>query len=107
MNDSSPISVSARLRQHLRVSTAASWRRTGSSGSPPTARRRWSVLSHRLVGCAVLGLTVLCGYTASQRAAAKDEPRVIIREAANRYGVPEDLIAAVIEAESDFNPRAV
>lgn len=52
-------------------------------------------------------LTVLSGYTASQRHAAQDEPRAIIREAADRYGVAEDLIAAVIEAESQFNPRAV
>jgi soluble lytic murein transglycosylase-like protein len=32
---------------------------------------------------------------------------VIIKEAADRYGVAEDLIEAVIEAESQFNPRAV
>jgi soluble lytic murein transglycosylase-like protein len=62
---------------------------------------------HRLAGCAALLLTVLSGYTASQRHAALDEPRVIIKEAADRYGVAEDLIAAVIEAESQFNPRAV
>src|SRR5712692_11100412 len=30
-----------------------------------------------------------------------------IRELATRYGLSEDLIAAVIEAESGFNPRAV
>jgi len=30
-----------------------------------------------------------------------------IREMATRYGPSEDLIAAVIEAESEFNPRAV
>jgi soluble lytic murein transglycosylase-like protein len=36
-----------------------------------------------------------------------EEPRVIIKEAADRYGVSEELIAAVIEAESQFNPRAV
>src|SRR2546426_2892550 len=30
-----------------------------------------------------------------------------IRELAARYGLSEDLIAAVIEAESEFNPRAV
>jgi hypothetical protein len=30
-----------------------------------------------------------------------------IRELAARYGLPEDLIAAVVEAESDFNPGAV
>jgi soluble lytic murein transglycosylase-like protein len=30
-----------------------------------------------------------------------------IREAAARYGVPEDLVSAVIRVESAFNPRAV
>lgn len=30
-----------------------------------------------------------------------------IREASNRYGVPEKLVTAVIRAESGFNPRAV
>src|SRR2546422_10296498 len=30
-----------------------------------------------------------------------------IREVASRYGVSAELVAAVIEAESDFNPRAV
>jgi soluble lytic murein transglycosylase-like protein len=62
---------------------------------------------HRLAGCAVLVLTVLSGYTASQRYDAHEDSRVIIKEAADRYGVAEDLIAAVIEAESQFNPRAV
>ena len=59
-------------------------------------------------------LTVLTGYVASQRHVAQDErpsvhdeSRAIIKEAADRYGVAEELIAAVIEAESQFNPRAV
>jgi soluble lytic murein transglycosylase-like protein len=30
-----------------------------------------------------------------------------IKEVADRYGVRADLVAAVIEAESEFNPRAV
>jgi soluble lytic murein transglycosylase-like protein len=30
-----------------------------------------------------------------------------IKEVSARYGVPADLVAAVIEAESDNNPRAV
>ena len=30
-----------------------------------------------------------------------------ISEAANRYGIPEHLVTAVIRAESGFNPRAV
>jgi soluble lytic murein transglycosylase-like protein len=60
-----------------------------------------------MVGCGLLVLTVLCAHAASQRPDAREEPHVIIKEAASRYGVPEDLIAAVIEAESQFNPRAV
>jgi soluble lytic murein transglycosylase-like protein len=52
-------------------------------------------------------LTVISGYTASQRHDAWEQPRAIIKEAADRYGVAEDVIAAVIEAESQFNPRAV
>jgi hypothetical protein len=105
MSHPSSIAASARLRQHLRITTRASWERT-RFGSGTTATR-WTVNRHRIAGCAVLLLTLLSGYTASQRHGALEEPRVIIKEAADRYGVAEDLIAAVIEAESQFNPRAV
>lgn len=108
MNSRSDLLASARLRQYLRLSTRASWRRTRPSWLPlVSSARRWSVAHHRLVGCAILVLTMLCGYTASHRSIADDEPGTIIREAASRYGLSEDLIAAVIEAESQFNPRAV
>jgi soluble lytic murein transglycosylase-like protein len=60
-----------------------------------------------VVGCGLLVLTLVSGYAASERSASHEEPRVIIKEAASRYGVSEELIAAVIEAESQFNPRAV
>ena len=105
MNRPSYLETSARLRQHLRLATRASWERS-RSGSP-TASSRWSFARHRLAGCAVLVLTLLAGHTASQREGAQEEPRLIIKEAADRYGVDEELIAAVIEAESQFNPRAV
>jgi soluble lytic murein transglycosylase-like protein len=62
---------------------------------------------HRVVGCGLLLLTLVCGYTASQRSRVDEEPRAIIKEAADRYGIPEDVIAAVIQTESQFNPRAV
>lgn len=105
MNRPSYLEASARLRQHLRLATRASWERS-RSGSRITFGL-WSVARHRLAGCAILVITVLCGYTASQRHGAHEEPRLIIKEAAERYGVAEELIAAVIEAESQFNPRAV
>jgi transglycosylase-like protein with SLT domain len=105
MSHESLIAASARLRQHLRLTTRASWERSRSGSR--TTTMGWVVNRHRLVSCAVLVLTVLSGYTASQRHGAVEEPRVIIKEAADRYGVAEDLIAAVIEAESQFNPRAV
>jgi hypothetical protein len=38
---------------------------------------------------------------------ARDAYVRYIREASNRYGVPEKLVTAVIRAESGFNPRAV
>src|SRR3954469_14238109 len=103
MNPETSIAASARLRQHLRLTTRASWERTRSSSR--TTATGWVLNRHRLAGCAVLVLTVLSGYTASHRYGAREEPRIIIKEAADRYGVAEDLIAAVIEAESQFNPR--
>lgn len=104
MNRPSVLQASERLRQHLRLATRASWERSRFGVSIPIRR---SGARQRLAGCAILVLTVLCGYTASQRHDAHDEPRRIIKEAADRYGVDEALIAAVIEAESQFNPRAV
>ena len=38
---------------------------------------------------------------------ADDDMDAYIKQVAARYGVPADLVAAVIEAESDNNPRAV
>jgi soluble lytic murein transglycosylase-like protein len=37
----------------------------------------------------------------------EDDWDAYIKEVSARYGVPADLVAAVIEAESDNNPRAV
>jgi soluble lytic murein transglycosylase-like protein len=37
----------------------------------------------------------------------EDDMDAYIKEVSARYGVPADLVAAVIEAESDNNPRAV
>ena len=76
-------------------------------------------VGRHLLGLGVLVLTVICGYAVSGFAVAR-EPRqaqsapapvvdidTFIATASSRYGVSEELIAAIIEAESEFNPRAV
>ena len=69
-----------------------------------------------LLGLGVLLLTMVSGYVASRVAGTHDRSHVInvsaaldahIKDVANRYGVSADLIVAIIEAESSFNPRAV
>ncbi|OLC17902.1 MAG: hypothetical protein AUH26_01110 [Candidatus Rokubacteria bacterium 13_1_40CM_69_96] len=77
----------------------------------------------------VLLLTMVPGYVASRTTGAQATPHVthapadfqeelesaassldidaLIRAVATRHGVSVDLIAAIIEAESEFNPRAV
>jgi soluble lytic murein transglycosylase-like protein len=70
----------------------------------------------RLLGLGVLLLTMVSGYVASRVTGAHDRSDVNnvsaaldahIKDVANRYGVSADLIVAIIEAESSFNPRAV
>jgi len=93
------------------------------------------IIERHLLGLGVLLLTVTTGYllsglsggrealpTAHQARAASaqasstsadtntDSEIAIgahIREVASRYGMSAELVAAVIEAESEFNPRAV
>ncbi len=93
------------------------------------------IIERHLLGLGVLLVTVTTGYfvsglaagrTASPAsqvaraettqtddgaAAADNEPEITIdehiKEVAARHGVRADLVAAVIEAESDYNPRAV
>jgi transglycosylase-like protein with SLT domain len=94
----------------------------------PTAETRPFAGRH-LLGVGVLLLTVIPGYMASRPSGAHATPRVshgpaalreaperpsssldidaVISAVATRYGVSGDLIAAIIEAESEFNPRAV
>jgi hypothetical protein len=73
-------------------------------------------LNRHMLGCAVLVLTMIAGYMASLMAAPQEPPQVAdsvasldahIREAATRYGFSQDLVAAIIETESQFNTRAV
>ncbi len=70
----------------------------------------------RLFGFGVLFLTVVSGYVASRLPVTPEGPQVSnapaglashIKAASTRHGVSEELIAAVIEVESEFNPRAV
>src|SRR5262245_33357864 len=93
------------------------------------------VMERHLLGLGVLVLTVSAGYMltgvssakpatlapqAAQRAEStdaatpaeeeSDSPDGIdahIKKVAAQYGMSADLVAAVIEAESEFNPRAV
>lgn len=86
--------------------------------SPVTSRAGLprSFVRRPLLGCGVLLLTIVSGYVASRGPVVHPRPHSInapaslessIKEAAARYGVSEDLIAAVIEVESQFNARAV
>ena len=98
------------------------------TGPSPRAEAR-PFASRHLLGVGVLLLTMVPGYLASRPTSAHGTPRVIhapaapraepqrtassmdidavISAVATRYGMSADLIAAVIEAESEFNPRAV
>jgi len=93
------------------------------------------IIERHLLGLGVLLLTVSAGYflaglsggrdvrpiaqearaetAQAESTAATTEPEAEmtidehIKEVADRHGVRADLVAAVIEAESEFNPRAV
>jgi soluble lytic murein transglycosylase-like protein len=75
-------------------------------------------VARHVLGLAALVLTVISGYAISgfpsvrgprqaESAPAPVDIDTFIATAATRYGVSEELIAAIIEAESEFNPRAV
>ena len=51
--------------------------------------------------------TVSGNTDATPDADTDDDMDAYIKQVATRYGVPADLVAAVIDAESDNNPRAV
>jgi soluble lytic murein transglycosylase-like protein len=76
--------------------------------------REPSIVVRRWLGVAVLLFTIGPAYFIAHRSIAHTTTRqpccgvdANIREAASRYDVPEDLIAAVIETESQFDPYAV
>jgi len=94
-----------------------------AAGPARTAEGRPFVSRH-LLGIVVLLLTMVPGYLASRTTGAHATPHAshapegedtasdmeidsLISAVAGRYGVSEELIAAIIEAESEFNPRAV
>jgi len=85
----------------LLVTMTAGYFLTGLSGSRPVA----AVAQEARVEVA----SAPSGETASGNTDAdtEDDMDVYIKEVAARYNVPADLVAAVIEAESDNNPRAV
>jgi len=96
---------------------------------PPSAAEARPFVTRQLLGVGVLLLTMVPGYVASRTTGAQATPHVthapadfqeelesaassldidaLIRAVATRHGVSVDLIAAIIEAESEFNPRAV
>jgi soluble lytic murein transglycosylase-like protein len=98
--------TSATLHRLAALSAARPWRRP-RPWSPTPPRTPSFVVRHRLAGCGLLLLTVVAGYVVADTRSAHEKPHAIIKEAATRYGVSEELIAAVIEAESQFYPRAV
>jgi len=85
----------------LLVTMTAGYFLSGLSGSRPVA----AVAQEARVEVA----SAPSGETASGNTDAdtEDDMDVYIKEVAARYNVPADLVAAVIEAESDNNPRAV
>lgn len=88
-------------------------------------------LRRHLLGFGIFLVTMICGYMASSANGVGDISRVTeapaptglaqapgpdspaieidshIEDVAARYGVSKDLIAAIIEAESRYNPRAI
>jgi soluble lytic murein transglycosylase-like protein len=71
------------------------------------------VPSRHALGVGIFLLTVVAAYTASRQErprAYSSAPAIIdahITAAASRYAVSRELVAAVIEVESQFNTRAV
>jgi len=111
----------------LILSRAASASSPLTVGGPSSDAR--PLFNRHLLGVGVLLLTIVPGYVASRMTSAHATPHVmharngqqqeresapssadvdaVIRAVAARYGVSVELIAAIIEAESEFNPRAV
>jgi Transglycosylase SLT domain len=94
-----------------------------------TQRDAVSPLTRHVLGLGILLLTVVPAYLVSQANLASPDSEAVkmaredadtsveitqiveieahIREVAVRYDIPPILVAAIVEAESEFNPRAV
>jgi soluble lytic murein transglycosylase-like protein len=98
--------------------------------STPMSDRQFQQLIRRhVLGMGILVVTMVSGYLVYGRTDRLESPAVAgtsivsevpeksdemsrgietyIDDVAARYGVPKDLIAAIIEAESSYNPRAI
>jgi soluble lytic murein transglycosylase-like protein len=97
--------------------------------APMSDHQFQQMIRRHLLGMGILLVTMVSGYLAYGRTPAPESPRVAdtliisevpeksdavgdridayIEDAAARYGVSKDLIAAMIEAESSYNPRAI
>lgn len=97
--------------------------------TPVSDRQFQQLVSKHLLGMGMLVVTMVSGYMAFGRADVPEAPSVAaapapagfpekletasegidsyIEVVAARYGVSKDLIAAIIEAESRYNPRAI
>jgi len=97
--------------------------------TPMSDRQFQQLIRRHLLGMGILVVTMVSGYMVFGRAELRGAPRIAVASAglefpekpgrvdegieayiedvAARYGVSKDLIAAMIEAESRYNPRAI
>jgi soluble lytic murein transglycosylase-like protein len=94
--------------------------------TPMSDRQFQQLIRRHLLGMGILVVTMVSGYLVYGRPGAPESPAVAIvsevseksdalsrgietyiEDVATRYGVSKDLIAAIIEAESSYNPRAI
>jgi len=84
---------------------------TGVKPSPAAGAR--SFVGRHVLGLGMLLLTKISGFSAwritgaDERTLSSVDIHSHIKDVATRYDVPENLVAAIVEIESQFNPRAV
>src|SRR5207249_4569758 len=98
-----------RSRAPLRALPASLRLRRHRSRAPGSARRRTAAAFWALGAQATTHVTHAPADLQEEleSAASSLDIDALIRAVATRYGVSVDLITAIIEAESEFNPRAV